>query len=95
MTVVPIHDPDSSVQLDDIADALDRQIDLMWALIASLQTIQSEHPDPYTKSAPVLADAILDGCPLSSAIWVSSDSQARRIAANIAKLPELLGQHKS
>jgi hypothetical protein len=28
--------------------------DLMWALIASLQTIQSEH-------APVLADAILDG----------------------------------
>jgi hypothetical protein len=34
--------------------ALDRQIDLMWALIASLQTIQSE-------CAPVLADAILDG----------------------------------
>ena len=55
MTVVPIQDdPDSSVQLDDIADALDRQIDLMWALIASLQTIQSE-------SAPVLADVILDG----------------------------------
>jgi len=59
MTVVPIQDaPGSSVQLDDIADALDYQIDLMWALI---QTIQSEHPDPYTKSAPVLADAILDG----------------------------------
>ena len=59
--MVPIHDPDSPVQIDDIADALDRQIDLMWALIASLQTIQSEHPDPCTKSAPVLADAILDG----------------------------------
>jgi hypothetical protein len=58
MTVVIIHDPGSSVQLDDIADALDYQIDLMWALI---QTIQSEHADPYTKSAPVLADAILDG----------------------------------
>jgi hypothetical protein len=40
---------DSPIQLDDIADALDRQIDLMWALIAGLQTIQSEHPDPYTK----------------------------------------------
>ena len=54
MTVVPIQDaPGSSVQLDDIADALDYQIDLMWALI---QTIQSD-----TKSAPVLADAILDG----------------------------------
>ena len=51
MTVVPIQDdPDSSVQLDDIADALDRQIDLMWALIPGLQTIQSEHPDPYTKA---------------------------------------------
>jgi len=54
MTVVTIHDPGSPVEIDDIADALDRQIDLMWALIASLQTIQSE-------SAPVLADAILDG----------------------------------
>jgi hypothetical protein len=32
MTVIPIHDPDSSVQLDDIADALDGQINLMWAL---------------------------------------------------------------
>jgi len=42
-----------AVQLDDIADELDRQINLMWALI---QTIQSD-----TKSAPVLADAILDG----------------------------------
>ena len=62
MTVVPIQDDAySPVQIDDIADALDRQIDLMWALIAGLQTIQSEHPDPYTKSAPVLADAILDG----------------------------------
>ena len=62
MIVVPIQDDaDSPVQIDDIADALDRQIDLMWALIAGLQTIQSEHPDPYTKSAPVLADAILDG----------------------------------
>jgi hypothetical protein len=29
-------------------------------------------------------------CPLSGAIWIGSDSQARRIAANIAKLPELL-----
>jgi hypothetical protein len=29
-------------------------------------------------------------CPLSGAIWTGSDSQARRIAANIAKLPELL-----
>ena len=26
-------------------------------------------------------------CPLSGAIWTGSDSQARRIAANIAKLP--------
>jgi len=59
MTVVPVHDPDSPVQIDDIADALDHQIDLMWAY--GLQTIQSEHPDPYTKCAPVLADAILDG----------------------------------
>ena len=42
MTVVPIQDDaDSPVQIDDIADALDRQIDLMWALIAGLQTIQS------------------------------------------------------
>jgi hypothetical protein len=61
MTVVAIHDPDSLVQIDDIADALNRQIDLMWVLIASLQTIQSEHPDPYTKSAPVLANAIRNG----------------------------------
>jgi hypothetical protein len=45
MTVVPIqNNPDSLVELDDIADALDRQIDLMWALIAGFQTIQSEHP---------------------------------------------------
>jgi hypothetical protein len=29
MTVVTIHDPDSPVQIDDIADALDRQIDLL------------------------------------------------------------------
>ena len=63
MSVVPIQEQSGQpgTEIDDIADALDRQIDLMWALIAGLQTIQSEHPDPYTKSAPVLADAILDG----------------------------------
>ena len=33
MTVVPIQDyPDSPVQIDDIADALDRQIDLTSCL---------------------------------------------------------------
>jgi hypothetical protein len=44
----------------DIGDALDREIDLLWALIAGLQTIHSEHPDPYTHGTLVLANAILD-----------------------------------
>jgi hypothetical protein len=32
-------------------------------------------------------------CPQSGAMWTGSDSQARRIAANIAKLLELLPIH--
>jgi hypothetical protein len=61
MTVVTIHDPDSSVQLDDITDALDAEIDTVWALIASLQTILTEHDgDPYIKGALRLAHGLLD-----------------------------------
>jgi hypothetical protein len=61
MAVVPIHDPDSSVQLDGVADALDAEIDTVWALIASLQTILTEHyGDPYIKGALRLANGLLD-----------------------------------
>ena len=45
MTVVPIQDdPDSPVQIDDIADALDRQIDLMWALIVVCKQSRANTP---------------------------------------------------
>jgi hypothetical protein len=67
MTVVPIHDPGGPVQLDDVTDALDAQIDTVWALIASLQTILTEHDgDPYIKGALRLANGLLDEL---SAIW--------------------------
>jgi hypothetical protein len=61
MRVVPICDPDSSIQLDDIADALDGEIDSMWGLIACLQTILTEHDgNPYIKGALRLANSHLD-----------------------------------
>ena len=57
MKLVPIHDPDS----DDTVDALDAEIDIVWALIAALQTALTEHAcDPYIKSAFHLANNHLD-----------------------------------
>ena len=57
MKVVPIHDPDS----DNTVDALDAEIDTVWALIAALQTALTEHAgDPYIKSAFHLANNHLD-----------------------------------
>ena len=57
MKLVPIHDPDS----DDTVDALDAEIDTVWALIATLQTALTEHAgDPYIKGALHLANNHLD-----------------------------------
>ena len=57
MKVVLIHDPDS----DDTVDAVDAEIDTVWALIAALQTALTEHAgDPYIKSALHLANNHLD-----------------------------------
>jgi hypothetical protein len=61
MAVVSIYDPDGSVQLEDIADALDAEIDSTWGLVACLQTILTEHDgDPYIKGALRLANSHLD-----------------------------------
>jgi hypothetical protein len=57
MSLVAIHDPDS----DDTVDALDAEIDTVWALIAALQTVLTEHAgDPYIKGALRLANNHLD-----------------------------------
>jgi hypothetical protein len=44
---------------------------------------------PYINGALRLANSHLDARPQSGTMWTGSDSQARRIAANIAKLPDL------
>jgi len=56
--IVSIHDNSTE---PDIADALDAEIDSMWALVACLQTIFTEHSgDPYIKGALRLANNHLD-----------------------------------
>jgi hypothetical protein len=58
--VFPIHDEDVSTKLD-VVDALDAEIDTVWALIAALQTIFTEHDgDPHIKGALRLANNHLD-----------------------------------
>jgi hypothetical protein len=58
--VIPVHDEDGSTKLD-VVDALDAEIDTVWALIAALQTIFTEHDgDPHIKGALRLANNHLD-----------------------------------
>jgi hypothetical protein len=54
--VIPVHDEDGSTKLD-VIDALDAEIDTVWALIAALQTIFTEHDgDAHIKGALRLAN---------------------------------------
>jgi hypothetical protein len=57
---IPVHD-DHGVSTPDVIDALDAEIDTVWALIAALQTIFTEHDsDPHIKGALRLANSHLD-----------------------------------
>jgi len=55
--IVPIRDNPTGV---DIADALDAEIDSMSGIIAVLQTIFTEHYNPYIRGALRLANCHLD-----------------------------------
>jgi hypothetical protein len=58
--VITVHDEDVPSKLD-VIDALDAEIDTIWALIATLQTIFTEHDgDPHIKGALRLANSHLD-----------------------------------
>ena len=55
-----VGDEDGPTKLD-VIDALDAEIDTVWALIAALQTIFTEHDgDPHIKGALRLANSHLD-----------------------------------
>ena len=51
---------DSSTTVDSV-DALDREIDLVWGLIAIIETILRENDDHYARGALTLAHRHLDG----------------------------------
>ena len=58
--VIPVHD-DHGLTKPDVIDALDAEIDTVWALIAALQTIFTEHDgDPHITGALRLANSHLD-----------------------------------
>jgi hypothetical protein len=58
--VIPVHDEDVATRVE-VIDALDAEIDTVWALIAALQTIFTEHDgDPHIKGALRLANSHLD-----------------------------------
>jgi hypothetical protein len=53
---IPILDRDDSVDAVDVADAIDREIETVWGVIAALQCILAEHGDePYINGALCLA----------------------------------------
>jgi hypothetical protein len=45
----------------DAVDALDREIDSVWGLIATIETILRENDDHYARGALALAHRHLDG----------------------------------
>jgi hypothetical protein len=51
---------DSSTTVDTV-DALDREIDSVWGLIAIIETILRENDDHYVRAAQTLAHRRLDG----------------------------------
>ena len=56
--IAPILD---SVDALDVADAIDREIETVWGVIAALQCILAEHgDDPYINGALRLANTHLD-----------------------------------
>ena len=56
--IAPILD---SVDALDVADAIDREIETVWGVIAALQCILAEHGDePYINGALRLANTHLD-----------------------------------
>jgi hypothetical protein len=57
--IVFIHE-DSSTTVDAV-DALDREIDSVWGLIAIIETIVRENDDHYVRGALALAHRHLDG----------------------------------
>lgn len=57
--IVFIHE-DSSIAADTV-DALDREIDSVWGLIAIIETVLRENDDHYTRGALTVAHRHLDG----------------------------------
>ena len=51
----------ATVDAIDAVDALDRELDLMWGLIAVIEIILREKDDQYVRSALALAHRHLDG----------------------------------
>ena len=62
MKIVPIRENDDSLSTKlEIADAIAREIDTMWGLIGTLQTIYTETGcDGYARGALRIAHAHLD-----------------------------------
>jgi hypothetical protein len=59
--IVSIQEDGARSATADAVDALDRELDLMWGLIAVIEIILREKDDQYVRSALALAHRHLDG----------------------------------